>query len=285
MTHAALLLIAALTQSVTTDTTLHVRPGTRLSVDVPIGSVVVRGWDRADVRIVVVHPANLDVRIDTTPGTLNVGERVRGLRSDVAQYEITVPRAMNLKLGRGDVDVNVTGTLGEIVATVRKGTITIDGGRGLVALQTAHGVISVANAHGRIEARTLNSDIRITGSGGDIQAEGSDGDVVLERIDADRVDVSTVDGRIVYEGRLKPNGHYAFASHDQGVRLSIPANSSATFTIATVSGRTASDFPFGARKEIGKGRFSFAIGDGAAEVNLSSFKGEIEVRRLKPEKH
>lgn len=273
------LVISALLQSVAADTTIHVRAGTRLNVNVAVGSVVVRVWDRQDVRLLVGSP-NVKLVIDTTPGTLNVGARVRGRGADFVRYEITVPRAMNLKLGRGDVDVDVSGTVGEVEATVRKGSVTIDGGRGLITAQTALGVISIANARGRISARTLDSDIRITDSAGDIQVEGSDGDVVLERIDAERVDASTVDGRIIYEGTLKPNGHYALASHDQGVRMSIPANSSATITVATHAGRTRSDFAFASRKEIDKGRFSFVVGAGAAEVSLSSFEGLVEVRRL-----
>jgi hypothetical protein len=152
-------------------------------------------------------------------------------------------------------------------------------------VQTHHGAIAIANAYGRISARTLNSDIRIADSGGEIQVEGSDGDILLRHIDAGRVDASTVDGRVVYEGDLAPKGHYAFASHDQGVRLLIPANSGATITIATVDGQTSSDFPLTARKDIGKGQFVFVVGEGSADVSLSSFKGLIEVRRMRPPKN
>ena len=282
MPHLSLLIVAALTQSVTTDTTIRVRPGLRLSVEAAAGSMVIRSWDREDVRIVAVRPREVELAIDTARGSLNIRERLRGRRSDVVRYQITVPRIMSITLGRGDVDVDVAGTDGEIVATVRDGTISVDGGRGLIALQTAHGAISIANARGRISARTLNSDIRITDSSGEIDVEGSDGDVTLERIDADRVDVSTVDGRVAYDGPLKPDGHYTFATHDQGVRLSIPANSGATITTATVTGRVKSDFPFTSRKDMGKGRFSFAVGNGSAQVSLSSFEGVIEVRKTAP---
>jgi hypothetical protein len=282
MCHLALLIVAALTQSVTTDTTIRVRPGMRLYVAAAAGSMVVRSWDREDVRIVAVRPREVELAIDTARGSLNIRERVRGKRSDGVQYHITVPRTMPLALGRGDVDVDVAGTDGEIVATVRDGTVSVDGGRGLIALHTAHGAISIANARGRISARTLNSNIRIADSGGEIDVEGSDGDVTLERIDAERVDVSTVDGRIAYDGQLKADGRYTFATHDQGVRLSIPANSGATITTATVAGRVESDFPFTSRKDMGKGRFSFAVGNGSAQVSLSSFEGVIEVRRKGP---
>jgi DUF4097 and DUF4098 domain-containing protein YvlB len=280
MTPFAFLFAIAVAQSVTTDTTIRVRAGMRLNVDLGVGSIVVRSWDRQDVRIVAMRAREVVLAIDTAPAALNVRSRGGTKGTNAVQYQITVPRAMNLTLGRGDVDVDVAGTQGEIVATVRKGTITVDGGRGLIDLHTAHGAISIVNARGRISARTLNSDIRISDSGGDIEVEGADGDVVLARLDAERADISTVDGRITYEGPLRPGGHYTFATHEQGVRLSIPANSGATITMATVVGSVSSDFPFTARTELGKGRFSFVIGDGAAQVSLSSFEGRVEVRRM-----
>jgi DUF4097 and DUF4098 domain-containing protein YvlB len=279
MMHLILLVAGALTQNVATDTSVRVRPGMRLNVDAQAGSVVVRGDDRYDVRIRSLPSSDVRLVVDTAPGVLNVtARRVRGVLG-VAEIVITIPRSMSVTIGRGDVDVDVAEVEGEIVATVRDGTLKIDGGRGVVMLRTSHGPISVVNARGHITARTLNSDIHVADAAGDIEVEGSDGDVLLERIDADRVDVSTVDGKITYDGRLKPNGHYSFATHDQGVRLTIPANSGATITMATVTGSSASDFPLTLRKDLGRGRFSFVIGDGSAQVSVSSFEGLMEIRR------
>jgi ribosomal protein L6P/L9E len=278
----ALLIIASFAQTVTTDRTIPVRPGMRLHVDLSAGTIVVRGADRQDVRIVATHARDVQPIIEPGPTQLNVRT---GRRPGIVEYEITVPRAMPITVGRGDVSVDIAGVEGEIAATVRDGTVTVDGGRGLIAVQTSHGAISVKNAHGRIVARTLNSDIRIADSAGDIEVEGSDGDIALERLDANSADVSTVDGWITYEGSLKSNGHYTFATHDQGVRLSIPTATGATITIATVTGRARSDFPFASRKELGKGKFSFVVGDGAAQVTLSSFEGLVEVRRLTGKKN
>ena len=259
---------------------IPVRTGVRLNVDLAAGSITVRAWDRQEVRIIAERTSDVTVVTGTTPGALNVTSHVRGRRTGVVHYRITVPRALPLTLGRGDVDVDVAGTEGEILATVRDGAITIDGGRGLVEARTSHGAISIVHARGRVSACTLNSDIRVADSAGDIQVEGSDGDLMLARLDADRVNASTVDGLISYEGPLRPGGHYTFATHDSGVRLSIPANSGATITMATVSGSTASDFPFASRKELAPKKFSFVVGDGTAQVSLFSFEGLVEVRRM-----
>jgi hypothetical protein len=258
---------------------IPVRAGMRLNVDLAVGSITVRAWDRQEVRVTAERASDVTVVTGTTPGAINVTSHVKGRRPGNVQYRITVPRALPLTLGRGDVNVDVAGTEGEIIATVRDGAINIDGGRGLVEARTAHGAISIAHARGRISASTLNSDIHVADSAGDIQIEGSDGDVVLARLDADRVNASTVDGRITYEGPLRPGGHYTFATHDSGVRLSIPSQSGATITMATVTGSTASDFPYASRKELAPNRFSFVIGAGTAQVSLFSFEGLVEVRR------
>jgi DUF4097 and DUF4098 domain-containing protein YvlB len=96
------------------------------------------------------------------------------------------------------------------------------------------------------------------------------------------VDASSVNGTIVYEGKLADGGHYSFGTHNGDVALGIPENTSATFVIRTYQGSVSTDFtlegynPQDARR--GR-RVTATLGKGSADVTLETFGGSIRLRK------
>ncbi|MEJ7809826.1 MAG: DUF4097 family beta strand repeat-containing protein [Gemmatimonadaceae bacterium] len=262
-----------------TDTTVVVRAGARLAVDLRGGSIDVRTWDRGAVRVVAAHSEQVAVHVESTAAVLSVRSAAARGRNNIVDYQITVPRAMSLTLGGGDIDITVAGSEAEIAANNREGKISVNGGRGVVSLRSTHGEVAVANARARIEVHALNGDIAITDAIGDIEAENADGSITLTRVDAARVSATTVDGEIYYEGPIRDGGRYSFTTHDNEVRLVIPGGVNATVTVATVTGEFHSDFPYEVREQRGRGRFSFVLGNGSALLELESFEGDIKLGR------
>ena len=262
-----------------TDTTVAVRAGARLNVDLRGGSIDVRTWDRSAVRVAAAHSERVAVLVQGTEAVLNVRSEASRGRNDIVDYQITVPRAMSLTLSGKSVEITVVGAEGEVSAANHEGKISVSGGRGLVSLRSTNGEIAVANARARIEAQALNGDITVTDAAGDIEAESADGAITLTRVDATRVTATTVDGEITYEGPIRDGGRYTFTTHDNEIRLAIPAGVNATVTVATVSGDFHSDFPYEVREQRGRGRFSFVLGNGSALLELESFEGDIKLGR------
>ena len=101
-------------------------------------------------------------------------------------------------------------------------------------------------------------------------------------IDSKSVDGSTVNGDIVFEGKLLDGGHYSFGTHNGNLSLGVPENVNATFTIRTYQGSFSTDLPLQGvnRQDVQRGRrVTTALGNGSADVNLETFGGSIRLRK------
>src|SRR5436190_939806 len=165
---------------------------------------------------------------------------------------------------------------------VQRGTrLSIDNFAGEVIIHTwDKDSVHVVARH---QARTKVS-IRPSASGLSIQASGTMGPQgsVDYGIDARSVEASTVNGNIVYEGKLVEGRRYTFGTHNGDVSLGVPENASATFTIRTYQGSFSTDLPLAgvSRADIQRGRrVVTTLGNGSADVSLETFGGSIRVRR------
>jgi hypothetical protein len=92
------------------------------------------------------------------------------------------------------------------------------------------------------------------------------------------VDISTVSGEVVYDGTIRDAGHYRFSTHEGDVLIGIPDKTNATISVSTFNGDFDSSFPVSVT-ETKRRRFTFSIGSGSARVELSTFNGDIKLRR------
>src|SRR4029079_15819957 len=105
------------------DNTVAVRPDTRLEVAANAGTIAVRVWDRAAVRVVARPQRGSVVNVRSQGVVLSVSASAASRSGiDLVDYEVTVPRRMDLTLGRGDVDITVRGSEGAIDARNTAGT-------------------------------------------------------------------------------------------------------------------------------------------------------------------
>lgn len=283
LTSALLAAAAALAlQGGAVDTTVAVQPGTRLDARVSAGSIRVRTWDRPAVRIVARPRARSGVAIRSTGSVLTVAGRTDGGVVDVVELEITAPRRMDLTLGRGDVDITVTGTEGEVDASNHAGTISVDGGRGVVALRSTLGAVMLRGARARMTVRSTHESVTVSDAQGDLEAESSSKHVTLSRIDSRNVRASSVGGVVRFSGPFHPDGRYSFASHMGSVWAWVPPPVGATVSIATVEGGFSTDLPYTVTERTRRGIFTATIGSGSAQVQMESFSGGIVLRRLVP---
>jgi DUF4097 and DUF4098 domain-containing protein YvlB len=128
----------------------------------------------------------------------------------------------------------------------------------------------------------VNEKIVIIDTSGDITAESINGGVTMTGIDSKSVDVSTVNGDIVYEGKITDGGHYSFGTHNGNLLLGVPEAVNATFTIRTYQGSFSTDLPLEgvSRADVQRGRrVTTALGNGSADVTLETFGGSIRLRK------
>ena len=265
-----------------TDQTVPVQRGGRLLVNNFAGDVVIRTWDKDSVRVIARHQARTRVSVRPTSAGLSISASAEtGPRGSV-DYEITAPVWMPLRVEGPYSFVTVEGAQSEVFVDTVRGDVTIKGGSGMVTAKSVEGEIVVEGARGKINVSSVHQKVSITGTSGDITAESVNGAVTMSGMDARSVDASTVNGDIVYEGKIADGGHYSFGTHNGSLLMGLPDNVNATFTIRTYQGSFSTDLPLEgvSRADIQRGkRVTTTLGNGSADVSLESFGGSIRLRK------
>jgi DUF4097 and DUF4098 domain-containing protein YvlB len=265
-----------------TDETVPVQRGARLTINNFAGEVVIHSWDKDQIHVLARHQARTQVSI-TNSGTvvLITASGTRGLQGSV-DYDITAPAWMPIRTEGTYNFVSVDGAQGEVFANTVRGDVVIKGGTGSITAKSIEGEVDVDGARGKVNVSSVHEKIRVTNTSGDVTAESVNGTITMTAMDATSVDASTVNGTIVYEGRIADNGHYSFETHNGDLLLGVPENINATFTIRSYQGSFSTDLPLQGvgRNELQRGRrVTTTLGSGSADVSLETFGGTIRLRR------
>jgi DUF4097 and DUF4098 domain-containing protein YvlB len=271
------LMVMAVPQS--SDTTFAVDPGLRLELHNSSGYIVVRTWERDEVRIRANGSFRGAFVIERTSSSLRVGARRWDDDDDEVDYLLTVPASMDLDLATSDGDITVDGTVGEVTLRASDGDLMIRGGSGRIAARTSDGSITAEGVEGRIHLESSDGDITVEGATGDITIDATDGAVELWEVEATSVQVDNVDGDITFDGVLAPRGTYRLSTHDGDISLNIPESSDARVTLGIYDGDFSSNFSITLPRWPRGRRVEFTLGGGSAELQAETFDGDISLMR------
>jgi DUF4097 and DUF4098 domain-containing protein YvlB len=264
-----------------TDTLLAVRPDARLHVSGMGGQVVVRTWDRQQMRVVAEHSSRDRIEIKSVGSVVRVEAKSRHGAPRVVDFTITIPVSMDVEIDGTYMDADVQGVQGTVTVETVQGDVVVQGGARFVTVHSVQGDVEVRDARGQVRAETVNGQVHVANVVGEVSAETVNGDMALERIDAQSVEAVTVNGEITYDGTIRDGGRYWFNTHNGDVTVTVPERANVTVTVSTFSGDFESDFPVtitGTRDK----RFSFTLGNGSARLELESFGGSIRLQRPSP---
>lgn len=260
-----------------TDTTFDVSPTARLEVNNFGGEIIVRAWDRPQVRVRADYGRRDSMQISHSESVVHVRTRSRFGPGGAVDYELMVPATMAVSLKGTYTDMTVEGTRARVTATTVKGNVTVRGGAELVSARSVEGHVDVSGTRGRVEARAVNESVRISNVIGDISAENISGPIVITDVDASVVEAGTVNGRVHYDGTVKAGGLYSFVSHDGGVTVAVPDPPNLTLSLATMEGSFRSSFPVQLQEGMRRRRQQVTLGTGAARVEMESFGGALRL--------
>ncbi len=198
-----------------TDTIIDAGDASRLALESFRGEVVVRTWDRHAVQVNADHPSSRFIEIDKGGNTIHVEVgRDRGMGfSGTVDFEISVPRSMDISIEGMALDVDIDGAGGEVDVHTIHGNITLSGGRGSVSLETVNGSIEVEGADGDIDVTGVAGEVTITDSSGDIYVEAAAGSITLQGVTSRDIEAGTVGGSLRFEGSILDGGQYTFGTH------------------------------------------------------------------------
>jgi len=131
---------------------------------------------------------------------------------------------------------------------------------------------------GVIEASSVAADVHISNSSGEVYVETVGGNITLENLSARIVEAGSIGGRVSFDGTVGDGGDYFFTSNGGTVSITIPEDSNASVTFASIHGNISSDFPGIPDLERGA-RNRFTIGNGGANIEAETFGGRIVLRR------
>lgn len=302
--------------TVTAEQTLAAEETVTLLACLESGDVVVRAWDRKEVRARSNDASRIELRradatVEPNPATRievlvakDETEPARpGLCSNSGNLELDVPRGATVQIKGNTGDVSVAG-----VAVVRAKTLSGDIELQRIAKSveawSANGTIVLRNSSGRARLETISSeivanDIGTDDAGAEFFAKSVSGEITLSKLAHTHVEASSSNSAIDYEGPLVEGGLYTFKSHSGSVTLTLPADCSFQLNAKVHhSGEIVTDFPIrqvpvqvnedprnnapvgGALLE--DGRLTGVTGKGdkrAATLILSSFSGTLHLQR------
>jgi DUF4097 and DUF4098 domain-containing protein YvlB len=269
-------------QAPQTDETVAVQRGGRLAINNFAGEVIIRTWDKDSVRVVARHQTRTQVRIRPGSAGLNISATGTMGPQGSVDYEITAPGWMPIRVEGTYNFVTIEGAQAEVFANTVRGDVIIKGGTGVVTAKSVEGEVQVEGARGKVNVSSVNEKVKITNTSGDITAESVNGSITMTGIDSKSVDASSVNGTIIFEGKLADGGHYIFGTHNGDVVLGLPDSPNATFTIRTYQGSISSDFTlegYNRGDSLRGRRVTATVGTGSAEVSLETFGGSIRLRK------
>ena len=264
-----------------TDQTVAVTRGARLTVDNFAGEVIVKTWDRDQLKVQARHPSRTKVDIRSGASTVSVRSSTSGAPGSV-DYEITAPAWMPIKIEGTYNFVTVEGSQADVSAETVRGDVVIRGGSGSIVAKSIQGEVVIENSRGRVNASSVNEGIRITGVTGDITADTHNGSIILSRVTSPNVELTTINGQVVYEGSVADNGRYRFTTHNGHITVTVPETSNVAFTVRSYSGSFSSQHTVKGppADEARRGRrLTYTMGTGSADMEMESFGGHIRVRR------
>ncbi len=196
-------------------------------------------------------------------------------------YEITLPKGMGVNVKNVSGSVALTDVDGDVRVEALSGGITGRGLSRLRSMRTMSGDIAVeaSTLIGEANLQTVSGSVKASSLKANSLTLGSvSGDILVKDAGCDRVNVRTVNGNIEFASPALGGGRYELKTHAGSIVVLTGAKSAGfDFEAQTFKGRVRSDVGGGGREDARQ--LSGRIGDGSAFFDLTSFVGNIHIRK------
>lgn len=291
---ALLLAAAALPVAAATpiDETRPLAVDGQVSIENLKGRIVVRTWDRPEVRIGGRLGEGVEkLAIEGGPQSLSIQVRYPrtgggwfgnwGGKSEPTDLEVTVPVAAGLSLQSVSANVDVQGSRGRRIAVESvSGSVRIaDSQSEDLRVETVSGGQQIQVASQSLNLNSVSGSIRAEGAiGGRVRIETVSGGAELRAATLQRLDANTVSGSLRLQVGLGSDASLRAESVSGSIGLTLPSATAANLQIETFSGAIRSPVGEVITERYGPGkRLRARLGEGGADVRLESFSGSVTV--------
>lgn len=263
-----------------TDTTFAANGARALELSNQGGQVVVRVWDRDEIRIQADHSRRTYIEIDrSSDGVIEVEPDAEMGPATVVDFQVTIPRSMSVYLEGMYSDIDVDGVGGDVEVETLEGSVVLRNITGDVRAEAITGEVRLENIDGDVEVESVARGVWVTGVSGEVMVESVSGSIHLEDVRSDRVEAGTVSGRIMFSGDIVDGGRYYFGAHSGQIVLALPDGANALVSAVSLTGKFVGRYPGVPETLNTRKRDSFTLGSGGAEIEIETFSGGIVIRR------
>ncbi|HKR61869.1 MAG TPA: DUF4097 family beta strand repeat-containing protein [Pyrinomonadaceae bacterium] len=269
----------------------RVERGSRIVVRNEFGDIRIEGSDRNTVEAVATDLNSsqpVPVRITEASSaskkvfTVSPVESGRGDRQKInILLEVKVPRDVELERIYIRVgNISVSDLDGGVSLRTDDGNISVhrlgSPGGGLIDLATWSGNVDLSNINGDVRIVAISSGITVRCVKGDVAARVSSGEIAVSNIDGD-VELNVSSGSASFTGPIHPERRYRLKTLSGNVSMDIPDSVGFTAVLTSYSGQLHTDFQFPSRS---KQRIIGKYGDGTGRIELDSFNGSVQLRKI-----
>jgi len=263
------------------------------------GDIKVTSWDKEEVKIKAVkvskaftfskakeNAKRVKIEINKEDNTLFIETKYpktvfRSINVSV-NYSLVIPSEAKIKIKSVSGDILLEKIGGEIEASAVSGDITIDEAKKEIFCKTVSGDLNLQNINGDIDVKTVSGDIDVVNIKGSIDADSVSGDIEIKgENEVEKLRAKTISGSIIFEGKIQPKGEYDLNSHSGDVYIKIPPDAAFDLEASTFSGKIKSEFEITVSGEISRRKITGSVNGGGADIDLSSFSGNIILKKKK----
>ena len=244
------------------------------------GSIEVKVWDKAEVRItgeLGEHVEELEVRATSSGLDVTVRNAQQRHSVDDTVLVLQVPATASLETDSVSADVTVIG--------LKSASISLDSVSGDFDLEvetarlradTVSGDVLFRGRAPRMSVETVSGDIDIEGSEGEARVTTVSGDVDFEGASIDDGRFESVSGELDLRMDLLDGASLEAENMSGDVRVALPAGQKAEIRAETFSGAIRSDFGTVKERSDGSGSsLTHRVDDSATSIEIESFSGDI----------
>ena len=281
------MLLAAPVMAEEVDRTLDAASDGRVHISNIAGAVTIDGWSRDQVQVTGELGRNVEELIFERDGdkvTIKVKvpkKSGRGIESDLY---IQVPQASSIDVSTVSADIEVIKVTGEQSLGTVSGDIDTEGAESDISAEAVSGDIEV-NGQNKVtntRANTVSGDVQLVRVAGIADTESVSGDVMITDGSFERIDMSTVNGDLMFRSALQAGGKLTAETVNGSVDIEFTDDISGRFDIDTFNGDIDNCFgpkPERTSKYTPGLELSFQEGDGDARVNISTLNGDVSICR------
>lgn len=269
------------------DKTLDAAPDGHVDISNIAGEVTVAGWSRNQVEVTGTVGKKVEELIFERDGDkvtikVKVPKRMgRGIDSDL---HINVPENSSIDAGTVSADIEVTDVLGEQRLNTVSGDVTTEAAGSDVAAESVSGDIEVngSKQETKTRAATVSGDVTLFRVAGTVSGESVTGDVIVDEGSFDRVDLSSVNGQLVFDAQLREDGRLSAETVNGAVDIELAGKVSARIDISTFNGKIRNCFgpdPKRTSKYAPGWSLDFTEGDGDGRIDISTMNGGVNLCR------